>query len=128
MKIYKKLQPRDLSSFYNYYTGNILENSHNALADTTATYDGFVKMIEQETELKDLQLNELQEMSGVSDKQVDFAGKFIRNDANIICFNFGSSKGNTVSSNMRFLDWIISKDFTQDTKNWALKLKKGEVI
>jgi len=128
MKIYKKLQPRDLSSFYNYYTGKVLQNSHNALADTSATYDGFLEMMEQESELNSCEVDKLQEMSGVSDKQVDFAGKFIRNDANIICYNFGGSKGQTVSSNMKFLDWMLSKDFSQDTKNWAMKLKKGEVI
>ena len=31
MSIYKKLHPRTLSACYNYYTGNILEGSHDAL-------------------------------------------------------------------------------------------------
>ena len=63
-----------------------------------------------------------------SENIVDFASKFIRNDANVICYNFGKNKNKPVSSDLGLLDWIIQKDFTKDTKNWALKLKKGEVI
>lgn len=128
MSIYKKLHPRTLSACFNYYTGNVLENSHDALVDTKATVDAFMGMIEQEAELKDKSIDDLQEMSGVNKSRVDFAGKFIRNDAGVICFNFGKSKGSPVANDLRFIDWMLSKDFTQDTKNWALKIKRGEVI
>ena len=128
MSIYKKLQPRTLSACYNYYTGHILEGSHDALNDTRATVDAFMEMMEQETELQEKSIDELQEMSGVDKSRVDFARKFIKNDAGLICFNFGKSKGIPVSNDLGFLDWMLSKDFTQDTKNWALKIKRGEVI
>lgn len=128
MTIYKKLHPRDLSSCYNYYTGKILEGSHDALNDTRATVDAFMGMLEQETQLNNLDIDAMQEFSGVNKNRVDFAGKFVRNDAGVICFNFGKSKGVPVAKDLGFLDWILSKDFTQDTKNWALKIKRGEVI
>ena len=128
MSIYKKLHPRTLSACYNYYTGNILEGSHDALNDTKATVDCFMEMIEQEAELMDKSIDDLQEMSGVDNSRVDFSKKFIRNEAGLICFNFGKSKGLPVSKDLGFIDWMLSKDFTQDTKNWALKIKRGEVI
>lgn len=128
MSIYKKLHPRTLSACYNYYTGKILEGSHDALNDTRATVDAFMGMIEQEAELIDKSIEDLEEMSGVDNSRVDFAGKFVKNDAGVICFNFGKSKGQPVANDLGFLDWMLSKDFTQDTKNWALKIKRGEVI
>lgn len=128
MSIYKKLHPRTLSACYNYYTGKILEGSHDALNDTRATVDAFMGMIQQEAELIDKSIEDLEEMSGVDNSRVDFAGKFVKNDAGVICFNFGKSKGLPVANDLGFLDWMLSKDFTQDTKNWALKIKRGEVI
>lgn len=125
MRIYKKLHPRNLGACYNYYTGKILENSHDALHDTRATVDAFEEMLEQEAELNNVDIDALQEMSGVDSKQVDFSGKFVRNDAGVICYNFGKSRGKPVSSDLGFLDWMLSKDFTQDTKNWAEKIKRG---
>lgn len=128
MSIYKKLNPRDLSSCYNYYTGEVLEGSHDALNDTRATVDIFMAMLEQEAELKDKDFDEIEEFSGFDKNRVDFAGKFIRNEAGVICFSFGKSKGQPVTSDLGFVDWMLSKDFTQDTKNWCMKIKKGEVI
>ena len=128
MSIYKKLHPRTLSACYNYYTGKILEGSHDALNDTRATVDAFMGMIEQEAELIDKSIEDLEEMSGVDNSRVDFAGKFVKNDAGVICFNFGKSKGLPVANDLGFLDWMLTKEFTQDTKNWALKIKRGQVI
>jgi DNA polymerase III subunit epsilon len=128
MSIYKKLHPRTLSACYNYYTGNILEGSHDALNDTRATVDAFMGMIEKESELIDKSIDDLEQMSGVDNKRVDFSGKFIKNEAGVICFNFGKSKGLPVASDLGFVDWMLSKDFTQDTKNWCMKIKRGEVI
>lgn len=128
MTIYKKLYPRDLSSCYKQYTGKVLEGSHDALNDTRATVDAFMGMLQQESELSDKSVDDLQEFSGVDNTRVDFAGKFIRNEAGIICFNFGKSKGVPVANDLGFLDWMLNKEFTQDTKNWALKIKRGEVI
>ena len=128
MNIYKKLYPRTLSACYKQYTGVELENSHDAMVDTKATVEIFNKMLVVEKEVIPNDFIELCKFSMYSEHIVDFAGKFTRNEANLICYNFGKNKGKPVSTDLGMLDWIIQKDFTKDTKAWALKLKKGEVI
>jgi DNA polymerase-3 subunit epsilon len=128
MNIYKKLNPRDLSSCYKNYTGKTLEGAHDALNDTRATADIFDAMMLKEELLIGKTIDEVSDISMLNKGIVDYAGKFMRNEAGVICFAFGKDKGNPVSKNLSFLDWIISKDFTQDTKNWAMKLKRGEAI
>lgn len=127
MNIYKKLYPRNLSACYKHYTGKELENSHDALVDTKATVSIFQQMLLQEKELPQ-DFDELCSYSQYNENIVDFAGKFARNESNVICYNFGKNKGKPVSNDLGLLDWIIQKDFTKDTKQWARKLKNGEVI
>jgi DNA polymerase-3 subunit epsilon len=127
MSIYKKLQPRDLSSCYKYYTGKVLEGSHDALNDTRATVDAFIGMLNSEDELNGKDIDALQEFSGYNTNRVDFAGKFVRNEEGVICFSFGKSKGLPVTKDLGFVDWMLSKDFSQDTKNWCMKIKNGQV-
>jgi DNA polymerase-3 subunit epsilon len=125
--IYKHLNPRTLEACYNQYTGKTLVDAHEALADTRATIEAFDKMMETEESLKGLSIKELSELAEYRTEIVDYSGKFTRNEAGNICFNFGKSKGVEVTKNLGFLDWMLDKDFTEDTKNWARKLKAGEV-
>lgn len=128
MVLFQKLNPRDLSACFKHYLKKDLEGGHDALVDTKATSDVFDEMIKVEPELKDLSSDEISKMSMHNEEIIDFSGKFVRNEAGIICYNFGKDKGNPVSKNLSFLDWMIGKDFTEDTKNWCRKLKKGEVV
>lgn len=128
MNIYKKLYPRNLSACYKHYTSKELENSHDAMVDTKATLEIYENMLLKEKEVLPDSFKELCKFSMYSPNIVDFAGKFVRNEANIICYNFGKNKGNPVSKDLGLLDWMIQKDFTKDTKNWAIRLKKGEVM
>jgi DNA polymerase-3 subunit epsilon len=128
MNIYKKLNPRDLSSCYLHYTGKELSGAHDALIDTRATADILDAMMQKEEQLIGKTIEEVSEMSKRNDNIVDFAGKFIRNEAGVVCFNFGKDKGKPVSQNLGFINWMLDKDFTEDTKNWCRKIKKGEVM
>jgi DNA polymerase-3 subunit epsilon len=128
MVIYKKLHPRDLSSCYNHYTGKILDGAHDALNDTRATADILDAMLQKEESISTLDNDGLDSMSRGDKPMVDFAGKFTRNEAGVICFNFGKHRGVPVTKELGFIDWMLGKDFTQDTLNWARKIKKGEVI
>lgn len=127
MYIYKKLYPRTLSECYKQYTGRELDGAHDALVDTSATIDIFNKMLQTEEELSGKTLDEISDFSFDKSKMVDFAGKFIRNDEGEICFNFGKDKDKPVKSNMGFLNWMLDKDFSQDTIKWAHKIKRNEV-
>ena len=45
--LFHKLEPRNLSAAFKYYTGGTLENAHAALVDTQATYEVFKGMYEK---------------------------------------------------------------------------------
>lgn len=128
MNIYHMLNPRTLSACYLHYTGQELDGAHDALVDTEATVKILEAMLQKEEEVKGKSNIELSELSKKNENIVDFAGKFVRNEAGVICYNFSKEKGKPVSGNLGMLTWMEGKDFTMDTMNWVRKLKKGEVI
>ena len=105
-----------------------MDGAHDAMIDTQATVDILDAMVKVEPELKDLDEDGLHQFAIRNENMVDFAGKFTKNEAGVICFNFGKHRNEPVSKELGFLDWMMDKDFTQDTLNWAKKIKKGEVI
>jgi DNA polymerase III subunit epsilon len=128
MVIYMKLHKRDLSACFKHYTGKELEGAHNAMNDTLACADIFDAMKESEKDLQDMDLDQMASFSFDKSKMVDFAGKFVRNDQGEICFNFGDSKGVPVTKNMGFVDWMLNKNFTADTKDCARRIKQGLLV
>jgi len=123
-KIYLKNNPKELSHLYTEYTGKILENAHSAHADIVATVEIFNKQVEK-YDIKDLKEADL---IGKTDKKgnryLDLDGKFIKDTEGKYLFNFGKHNGEEVSiENVGFIGWMLSKDFSEDTKRVAEKLK-----
>ena len=54
-------------------------------------------------------------------RNVDLAGRIIRNEEGVVVFNFGQHKGKSVEEVLtktpQYLDWIMGRDFAEDTKN-----------
>lgn len=123
--IYKKLHPQSLGHAYKKYVGVELENAHNSLIDTRATLQLLRCMMEKEDIGKDVK--ELESFSESKKGLVDFAGKFIRDEDGVVRFNFGTSRGYPVKDNLSMLIWMQSKDFPQDTKEWASKLREEAI-
>jgi DNA polymerase-3 subunit epsilon len=126
--LYSILYPRDLGTVYKFYTKKELDGAHDAMVDTTGTGEIMDAMFSNEEALKDLDAKQIHELCNRNGDMVDFAGKFTRNEAGIICFGFGKHIGQPVANELGFLGWMMDKDFTQDTLNWARKIQKGEVI
>jgi len=117
--IYHKLERRTLSAAYKFYCDKDLENAHSADADTRATLEVLEAQLDKYPD--DLQNNVkfLAEYSQMN-KNVDFAGRIIKNDDDVPVFNFGKHKGKPVVDVLRaepsFYHWMMQGDFPQNTK------------
>lgn len=121
--IYRGLRPATLAAAYSEYVGGEFE-AHDAQADSVATLDVALSLFDKEKDTVGDSVEQWESFGFDRSKMVDFAGKFIRNDEGEVCFNFGKDKGKNVKENTSFLSWMLDKEFTNDTKNWAKKLLK----
>lgn len=127
--IYHKLEQRTLSAAYKFYCGKDLVDAHSASADVYATYE--VLKAQLDTYPDDLQ-NDMKFLSDYSSftRNVDFAGRIVLDDKGVPIFNFGKYKGMAVSEIFKkdpgYYSWILSGDFTLNTKHVLTKLKLKE--
>jgi len=123
--IFYKMEPRTLSAAYRFYCNKNLENAHAAEADTRATYEVLQSQLDRYEELKN-DMAQLAEFSN-SKKILDYAGRFILNDKDEPIINFGKHKGKRVSDVLAveptYYDWIMTSDFTLDTKRVLTELR-----
>jgi len=129
--IFHKMEKRTLKGAYKFYTGKVLANAHNAMADIEATYDVLLAQIEK---YEDVEYNSEEEDTITPIKNdidvlaqfskmgnnVDFAGRIVLNDQNIEVFNFGKHKGLPVEEVFRadpsYYSWMMRGDFPMYTK------------
>jgi DNA polymerase-3 subunit epsilon len=154
--IFHKMEPRNLSAAYRFYTGNKMEEdfqAHRADEDTEATYRVLQGQLDkynpqnpadpEKTLANDMDV--LAEFSKMNDN-VDFAGRIIwqeMKDANgktlldsngkprlHEVFNFGKYKGwavaDVVHRDPGFCNWILSSNFTLNTKQVLTRIQLRE--
>ena len=123
--VFHKMEQRTLSAAYKFYCDKDLDNAHSAEADTRATYEVLMAQLDRYPELK----NEIAFLSGFTtqNNNADFAGRIIYNEKGEKIINFGKYKGQKVSDVLKndigYYGWIMSSDFTLDTKNVLTKIK-----
>lgn len=123
--IYRIQNPRTLAAAYKQYTGCEMENAHNATADIKATIELFNAMINKHDDIP-------QDMSGLAlysnygKPILDLSGKFTYDNDNRIIINFGKWQGCPASEHLDYLQWMLTKDFAQDTKNVICKIMDAE--
>lgn len=108
------MEPRDQSSVYKYYTGKTLDCAHDAKADITATLEIARAQIEKYDTV-----STAEDMWRLSEPEnmCDLAGKFKMKDGTPV-FTFGKHMGEPIANHIGFLQWMLSKDFPQNTKDW----------
>ena len=71
-------------------------------------------------------VDHLNKISG-QDKLVDLAGRMVKNDDDIIVFNFGKHKGKAVDEVFKkessYYDWMMNGDFPENTKRVLTELR-----
>lgn len=122
--IFHKKEERTLSAAYKFYCGKALENAHSAEADITATYEILEAQLEKYPDLKG-DVAYLHNFTSRS-KRLDFAGRFIFNEKNIVVFNFGKHSGKAAEDIFRtepqYYDWMMRGDFSLHTKKVITEL------
>ena len=154
--IFHKMERRNLAAAYKFYCGRKMEDdfvAHKADQDTEATYrvlqgelDMYApgKQEEPERQLNN-DMNELAEFSKLNNN-VDFAGRIIWKEmkdanGNVLTdsdgnprmqevFNFGKYKGWSVAEVLNrdpgYFSWMLSSDFTYNTKQVLTRLRLRE--
>ena len=122
--IFHKKEPRNLVAAYKFYCDKDLTEAHSAQADTMATYQVLMAQLDRYGDLPN-DVEKLAEFSTMN-RNVDLAGRVIRNDEGVVVFNFGQHKGQPVEKVLaetpQYLDWIMGRDFPENTKKVLQKI------
>jgi DNA polymerase-3 subunit epsilon len=123
--LYHKREPRTLSAAHKFYCGTEFDNAHSALADTRATYEVLKAQLDHYSDME----NDVAALARESSftRNVDFAGRFVYDDAGRELFNFGKYKGESVSEVLRrdpgYYGWMMNGDFPLNTKQALTRIK-----
>lgn len=125
--IFHKKEQRTLAAAFQFYCQSDLENAHNAMADTEATWKVLNAQLEKYPDLE-RNIDFLADFSkGGNLNILDFAGRLAINDKGEAVYNFGKHKGKTVKQidveEPGYYGWFVSEstDFPKYTKQ---KLKQ----
>jgi DNA polymerase-3 subunit epsilon len=124
MKIYHKMEPRDLSAAVKFYCGKTHSGAHGAEADARATLEVFKAQLERYPSLPRT-VEEIEDMVSPRDPlNFDRAGMFRWTNGEL-CINFGRKKGTPLKSALRddpqFLRWIAKGNFPQEIREVCKK-------
>ncbi|MCH2197154.1 MAG: 3'-5' exonuclease [Flavobacteriales bacterium] len=139
--IFHMMEQRTLKAGYKFYCGKSLDDAHEALPDAMATYEIFVEQMEryQGQEAKDTQGNPLPTLTNDMEvvnkfcqrnRHADLMGRFVYNADDVVVFNFGKYKGQSVKgvleSDPGYYGWMMKGDFPLYTKK-VLKSLRAEL-
>lgn len=117
--IYHKLEKRTLSAAYQFYCGKDLENAHSANADTRATLEVLEAQLDYYPSELQNSVDFLSEFSTIN-RNIDFAGRIIRDEKGEEILNFGKYKGISFQEVLRrepgYVDWVLQGNFSLNTK------------
>lgn len=138
MNIFMKMEPRTLKGAYRFFMNKELEDAHSASADTMATYEVLMAMLDkyQNTEYTDNNgvtsipvQNDISMLSSFSshNKNADLMGQIVFNECGKEVFKFGKHKDKVVEEVFRiepqYYDWIMKSDFPEYTKKVITGIK-----
>ena len=118
--IFHKMEQRTLVAAYKFYCKKNLENAHDAMYDTKATWEVLEKQIEKYKLKPDvLSLAELSRAG--NHKILDMAGRIAINSEGEVIYNFGKHNGKTIESVAKtepgYYGWMLEADFPLYTKS-----------
>jgi DNA polymerase III subunit epsilon len=118
--IFHKMEQRTLVAAYKFYCEKDLNNAHDAMFDTIATWEVLEKQIEKYN--LDSDVNRLADLSRAGNHKIlDMAGRIAINTKGEVIYNFGKHKGKTVEqiskSEPGYYGWMLEADFPLYTKS-----------
>jgi DNA polymerase-3 subunit epsilon len=123
-RIFSKMEKRDLSAALKFYCQKEIVNAHSAEADTIAS----AEVLNGQIAMYGLKADAASLHDFCSDGEIlDYDRRFGRNEKGDIIFNFGTNKGKRALDNPGMLQWMMDKDFSENTKMIAGKILRGEL-
>ena len=123
-KIYHYMEPRTLAAAYKFYCKKEHVDAHNALADVEATAKILIKQLEKYSETRDWDF--IYKIHHASDDRfVDIDRKFYwRGGEAYLVFSKHKDRSlaDVAKKDPGFLEWILSANFSEETKNIVKKL------
>lgn len=124
--IFYKKEPRTLSAAYQFYCGKEHPGEHDSLEDTKVTLEVLEAQLDKYEDIEN-NIESLAEVSAFS-KNMDLAGRFVKNDRGEAVVNFGKHKGRLLKEVFQrepsFYNWIMQGEFAKDTKDLVAVLHK----
>lgn len=127
--IYHFMEPRTLAAAYKFYCKQEHVEAHNALADVLATAKILVNQLKKYSQIRDWDF--IYKIHHASD------GRFVDNDRKFYWrggeayFSFSKYKDRPLAEiaeqDPGFLNWILSADFSEETKEIVRKALEGEM-
>ena len=123
--IFHKMEQRTLAAAYQFYCNKTMENAHNALYDTQATWEVLKSQLERYESLSG-DIDSLSEFSKAGNYNLlDFAGRLAVNEKGEAIYNFGKHKGKTIkeiaTQEPGYYGWMLDADFPLYTKQCLRK-------
>lgn len=108
-----KKEPRTLEATYERFTGRKLEGAHSSEADTKALPD----LLEGMAEALGFDPEDAEDLVAITrpEDEIDRDGKF-KKEGGVAVFNFGKHDGEPVREHLDYLGWMLTKDFSAETK------------
>ncbi|MBD1429331.1 exonuclease domain-containing protein [Sphingobacterium litopenaei] len=135
--IFHQMEQRTLKAAYKFYCGKSLDNAHQAEDDVRATYEVLkAQLSKYENEsytdkhgaVSYPVVNDVEALHKFTNltKPVDFAGRFVYDEQDEVCINFGKHKGRRLTdvfeSEPSYYAWMQNGDFPLYTKRILEKL------
>lgn len=129
--IFQSMVARSLGATYEYYCKKQFKQAHNAVVDVEAASEILVKQLEQYQEVRDWDfINTIHENFG-EEVYVDNARKFYWRDGEAY-FAFSKHRDKPLAQvaqdDPKFLKWILTADYSEETKTVVKKALEGQVI
>lgn len=129
--IFHKMEQRTLVAAYRFYCQKDLTNAHSASSDVRATLEVLEAQLDRYADTLQNDVAFLADFSAMN-RNIDFAGRYVRDGEGREVINFGKHKGKLVSEvfprDTGFVSWVLQGDFPLNTKQvtrrLALKYKK----
>lgn len=129
MKLETALNPRTLGAVYKRYTGEEMENAHDAMGDVKATSIILQHQLER-IQADEMDLNKMMEAAGIPPGSADFFGKFRYDDEGFLIYNFGKHLNRRIladSDTRKYADWMLGEAFPGQVKKLIKEELKKDV-
>ena len=137
LRIFHKMEKRDLKAAYKFYCSKELIGAHDALNDVKATLEVLESQLDKYKDIEFLEeghdiikpiQNDIQILHNFTNdsNELDFQGKIKYNAEGIPCLTFGKYQNlplaSALAKDSKYLLWIQNGDFCSDTKKIITQL------